>query len=325
MTLIDARLRKKRILIFLLFILALSVFLAPCIGSVIYSPYFVVKSILNPSGLEGLIVANLRVPRVLMGLIVGSALAVAGVVMQTIFRNPMAEPYVLGISAGAGLGAVLGFVLSFSVYAIPVSAFTTSIATVVVVYNLAKVRGYITTESLLLAGIAVNFFLYALEWVLLIKTNAHMILSWLVGNLGNTSWIQVYLSIPAVVLSCSILLFANKMNAMLFGDEQAYYLGVDVQRLRRILIVLATFATSITVSFVGLIAFVGLMIPHMARMLVGDDNRFLIPSSALMGGIFLIWADAVARILSIPVGIITMLCGCPFFIYMLRCRYYKSV
>jgi iron complex transport system permease protein len=322
-SLIETRKRRKRFLTLLILVLSLTVFITPCVGSVFYDPVFVLESILkglnrNDLNIEERILIDLRIPRVLMGLIVGLSLSISGVIMQTVFRNPMAEPYVLGISSGAGLGATIGFVLALGVYSITSFAFITSLLTVFLVYNLAKVRGYVTTESLLLSGIAVNFFLYALEWLLLIKTNSHMILSWLVGNLGNVEWNDVMMCVPAVFLSCLTWFFSNGMNAMLFGDENAVYLGVDVQNLRKVLILLSTLTTALTVSFIGLVGFVGLMIPHIARVSVGEDSRFLIPASALIGAVFLVWMDALSRVLNVPVGIITMLCGGPFFLYLLR-------
>ena len=271
------------------------------------------------------IIIDIRIPRVLMAFIAGMALSTAGVVMQAIFKNPMAEPFILGISAGASVGALIGIVIALNVYVISVSAFLTSMLVIIVVYNLAKVRGRITTESLLLAGIAMNFFLYAVEWMILIQSNrAHMILSWLVGYLGGAEWIDVEVSlIPVLAGIFTIWIFSRDLNAMLFGEETAHYLGIDVKAVRKILLAVASLITAICVSFVGVIGFVGLMIPHMVRMIVGANHRVLIPTSALFGGIFLVWTDTFARTFmndSVPVGIITMLCGAPFFIYLLRAK-----
>ncbi len=275
--------------------------------------------------LDEKIIVDLRVPRVLMAFITGMALSTAGVVMQAIFRNPLAEPFILGVSAGAAVGAILGMLMFFSVYAISISAFISSLLAVFAVYNLARVKSRITTESLLLSGIAVNFFLYALEWLMLIRFNrAHLILTWLVGFLGNVEWLDVKVSIiPVFAGVVSIWVFARDLNAMSFGEETAHYLGVDVATVRKLLLAVASLITAVCTSFVGVIGFVGLMIPHMLRMLVGADHRILIPSSALFGGIFLVWTDTFARTImndSVPVGIITMLCGAPFFIYLLRSR-----
>ncbi len=275
--------------------------------------------------LDERIVVDLRVPRVLMAFITGMALSTAGVVMQAVFRNPLADPFILGVSAGAAVGAILGMLMFFSIYAISISAFISSLLAVFAVYNLARVRGRITTESLLLAGIAVNFFLYALECLMLIRFNrAHLILTWLTGFFGNVEWLEVKVSaVPVLVGVASIWVFARDLNAMSFGEETAHYLGVDVATVRKILLAIASLITAVCTSFVGIVGFVGLMIPHMLRMLIGADHRILIPSSALFGGIFLVWTDTFARTImndSVPVGIITMLCGAPFFIYLLRAK-----
>ncbi len=272
------------------------------------------------------IVLDLRIPRVLMAFLTGMALSAAGVVMQAIFRNPLAEPFVLGISAGAAVGALLGVLLFFNVYSISISAFLASLLAVFAVYSLAKVRGRITTESLLLSGIAVNFFLYALEWLILIRFNkAHLILTWLVGFLGNVEWLDVKVClIPVAAGVASIWIFARDLNAMTFGEETAHHLGIDVATVRKILLAISSLITAVCTAFVGVIGFVGLMVPHMIRMVVGADHRILIPASALFGGIFLVWTDTFARTFmndSVPVGIITMLCGAPFFVYLLRSRY----
>jgi len=256
-----------------------------------------------------------------MCLLVGSALAVSGAAMQSIFRNPMAEPFVLGMSSGAGLGAIIGMLLAFNVYAISASAFFMSLLAVLMVYTLARIRGEVSIQSLLLAGIAVNFFLYALEWLLLIKTNAHMILSWLVGYFGNIKWFEVKITFIPILLGIFLInLFSKDLNALALGEESAHYLGVNVKRVTRILIPIISLITALSTAFVGLIGFVGLMVPHTVRLLVGEDNRILIPSSALFGGIFLAWADTITRSLmgDVPVGIITMLSGAPFFLYLLR-------
>ncbi len=272
------------------------------------------------------IVLDLRIPRVLMAFLTGMALSAAGVVMQAIFRNPLAEPFVLGVSAGAAVGALLGVLLFFNVYSISISAFLASLLAVFAVYSLAKVRGRITTESLLLSGIAVNFFLYALEWLILIRFNkAHLILTWLVGFLGNVEWLDVKVClIPVAAGVASIWIFARDLNAMTFGEETAHHLGIDVATVRKILLAISSLITAVCTAFVGVIGFVGLMVPHMIRMVVGADHRILIPASALFGGIFLVWTDTFARTFmndSVPVGIITMLCGAPFFVYLLRSRY----
>ncbi len=301
-----------RKLLIILLITILTTFITPLIGKVIYTPFC--------EGVDRWILFNLRLPRVLCGIAVGMALSVSGVVMQNVFRNPLAEPYILGISTGAGLGALIGFMIGAGIYVTPIFAFLSAILTVITVYNLAKIRGGITVESLLLSGIAVNFFLYALEWLILVKTNAHLILGWLVGYLGNVVWDDTRIVLFSLIPTAIVYIYSKHMNALLLGEENAHYLGVDVKKVIKILIALSTLATSITVSIVGIIGFVGLMIPHIGREIVGEDNRFLIPISALVGATFLAWVDVLARILDVPVGIITMLCGGPFFIYIMHAK-----
>ncbi|OFV67656.1 MAG: iron ABC transporter [Candidatus Syntrophoarchaeum caldarius] len=269
---------------------------------------------------------NIRLPRVIFGILVGIALAVAGGVMQGVFKNPMADPFILGISTGSAVGAVLGmtFFASLGLVARPFMAFLGGVVTIFIVYNIARAGGKIAIDTLLLAGIAFGYFLYSLEWLLLIVfTNSpHEILSWLIGYLGTAQWQDVkYAVLPVLTGTFIIFLFARDLNAMLLGDETAHYLGIGVENVRKILLVLASLITAITVAFSGIIGFVGLIIPHTTRLLVGSDHRILLPASALFGAIFVIWTDTLARTVlvpsEIPVGVITPLFGAPLFIYLL--------
>ncbi len=258
-----------------------------------------------------------------MAFIAGSVLATSGVAMQAVFRNPLADPFILGISAGAAVGAMVAALISLNVYIISLSAFAFSVLTVFVVYELSKVGGRPTSESLLLAGLAANFFLYSLEWLMLVTFNkTHLILTWLVGYLGDVEWVDVKVClIPAILGVLAIYAFSRDLNVMTFGEEQARYLGVDVDRAFKITVAVSALITSVCTAFTGIIGFVGLMVPHMMRSVFGSDHRILIPSSAIFGGVFLVWADTIARTVfsdTVPVGIITMLCGAPFFIYLLR-------
>jgi len=315
---------RIKLLILLVLITVLTLFFAPLLGSITYHPLalynYVVKLIQGKNlDLRGEILINLRLPRIIMCILVGAALSVSGVVMQAVFRNPLAEPFVLGMSSGAALGAILGFIFNFNFYAISALAFLTSLFSVFLVYSIAKVSKYGQAEALLLSGIAVNFLFYALEWLLLIRTNAYMILSWLVGHFGGIRWLEVRISLIPIVLGIIIIFFFSKdLNALMFGDETAHYLGVDPKFTRNVTVTFTTLITAISTAFVGLVGFVGLMVPHMSRLLIGNDNRFLIPFSAFFGAVFLTWADVLTRLLmgDIPVGIVTMLLGAPFFIYL---------
>lgn len=272
---------------------------------------------------------NIRLPRVLFGVLVGIALAVAGGVMQGVFKNPMADPFILGISTGAAVGAIIGMTLfaSLGPGMRPLLAFIGGVLTIFIVYNIARVGGKIAIDTLLLAGIAFGYFLYSVEWLLLIVVtdSPHEILSWLIGYLGNAQWEDITYAVAPVLLGTFLtFMFARDLNAMLLGDETAHYLGIGVERVKKILLVLASLITAITVAFCGIIGFVGLIIPHITRLIVGPDHRILLPSCALFGAIFVIWTDTLARTLlapsEIPVGVITPLFGAPLFIYLLVTR-----
>lgn len=279
------------------------------------------------------IVRDIRLPRVMLGALVGASLALSGAGMQGLFRNPLAEPYILGLSSGAALGATLWFVFGFGFlpgpFGLSLLAFVVGAITVVLVYNLARVGGTIRTDTLLLAGIAVATLLSALTFFILFMGQAGIqrTIFWLLGGLNLTSngWVDVGLLLPALIAGALVLqVFARDVNTMLAGEETAQQLGVDVRLVRRILIVVPTVLTSIAVAVSGIIAFVGLIVPHIVRMLMGPDHRLLFPAAAVGGGIFLVWADALARTVmapaEIPLGIVTAFAGAPFFIYLLRQR-----
>jgi len=290
------------------------------------------------SPVEEVIVLQVRLPRVLAAAIVGIALAVAGVVLQGLLRNPMADPYVIGISAGASLGASLaiafGIGLSFFglLYSIPLMAFITGLGTVLLVYSISRTGQGVPMLTLLLVGIAVNSFLLAIIAVIrLVSGEAiHVIMAWIFGSLAVCNWNYVGIALPFVIVGVALIyVFARDLNIILLGEEQARHLGVDTERLKRIMLASATLITAAAVSISGIIGFIGLIIPHIARILVGPDHRILIPSSALAGAIVLILCDTVARSIvrpaELPVGIITSLLGCPFFVYLIRKRKHAVV
>lgn len=277
------------------------------------------------------IVMDVRLPRILLGALVGSALAVAGCAMQGLFKNPMASPYILGISSGAAFGAslaiVLGIGLGIGILAIPVMAFIFAIITIFLVYNIAKTRGRAPIETLLLAGIAVGAFFTA--QVSLIKYIAgeelRSIVFWLMGGFWASSWDKVAVAFPSIILGVSIMmLFGRDLNVMLMGEDHAVDLGINVEYVKKIILIFSSLITAAAVSVSGIIGFVGLIIPHIMRLIVGPDHRILLPSSCLVGAMFLIWTDTLARTMlqptEIPVGIITASFGAPFFLYLLRQR-----
>lgn len=282
---------------------------------------------------NGLIVRN-NSARIVMGLFVGAGLAVAGAVMQGMFRNPMASPYILGLSSGASFGAALGilFAIPFipAVVSAPLLAFIFCLLTMFLVYSIARTGGVTHTETLLLTGIAVGSMMSALVSFLTFIAGDKMegIVFWTMGNLGGSmvSWDSIAFVAPAVTAGIIVmLLFAKDLNAMMLGDAHAMDLGVDVGKVRLILLIASSLVTAAAVAFVGVIGFVGLIIPHIFRIMLGPDNRLLIPVSALGGATFLILCDYLARIIApaygvLPIGVLTALIGAPYFIFLLRRR-----
>lgn len=276
------------------------------------------------------IVFQMRLARVILAALVGAGLAASGVVLQGLLINPMADPYILGISQGAALGATaamlsLGGTLALGIYAVPLAAFLGGLITSIIVYNLARVGNRVQMSTLLLAGIAAGLFLSSITSYIMISSgqNVHQILFWMIGGFAGRGWDHVKILLPYIIIGYSLMhLYARKMNVILLGEEPAQHLGIDVERMKKVLLTAATLTTASAVSVSGVIAFVGLIIPHAVRLMVGPDHRVLLPTAALTGAIFLIIADALARTAAapeeIPVGIITALCGGPFFIYLLR-------
>jgi iron complex transport system permease protein len=286
-------------------------------------------SVTWPTGYEN-ILFEIRLPRIVLGALVGSALATAGAGYQGLFRNPLADPYLIGVAAGAGLGAVLAFVLPFpaGLYQfgiVQVLAFAGSLFTVTAVYLLARVGRSTRVGTLILAGIALGALMNAATAYLMYShgDKLPMISAWLLGGFNVASWPQVVLIAPGVLLSIFILLLHSRLlNVMQLGEEQSASLGMHVERAKMLLIFASTLATASAVSVSGLIGFVGLVVPHLTRLLFGPDHRRLIPTSALLGAAFLVIADAVARSLpgseEVPVGVVTAACGAPFFLFLLR-------
>jgi iron complex transport system permease protein len=288
---------------------------------------------LSPDTTYEQIILAIRLPRVLMGCVVGAALSLAGAILQGIFRNPMADPYVIGVSSGAALGASLAIALGvgftiFGMAAISAMAFAMAMVAIMIVYNLSRVGGRVPAMTLLLSGIAVSILFSAVTSLLSVFAGGklHGLYFWLLGSLSESRWEHVMVTAP-VMISCAFAasLYARDLNIMSLGEEAAVTLGVDVESTKLALIMVSSLTTSIAVSFTGTIAFVGLMVPHIVRLLVGPDHRVLLPCSALFGAIFLTLCDDVARGLAqvaaqIPVGIVTALAGGPFFIYLLRRR-----
>lgn len=299
------------------------------LGPVRLGPVTVWKAILGHSGgLPRTIVWNIRLPRALNGALVGAGLAVSGALLQGVLRNPLADPHIIGVSAGAGLGAVA--VLTLYPLApphwIPGAAFAGALLGAGIVYSLAW-RGGIAPMRLILAGVAVSSLFSAGTSAFLVmrSDNVQAAMTWLIGGLAGRGWIHWQRLWPYVTAGI-LLAFASarRVNLLLLGDDLAAGLGVRVERVRLLLIALAAMMAGAAVSVAGLVGFVGLIVPHITRLLIGSDYRFLLPTSAVLGGALLILADTAARIVAdpveLPVGILTAAMGAPFFLYLLRRR-----
>ncbi len=278
------------------------------------------------------IILDIRLPRVILAGLVGAALATAGATYQGLFRNPLADPYLIGVAQGAALGAVIGFVLPstwhrFGFGVIPLLAFIGALVSTVIVYNLARVGKTLPVTTLILAGVALGALLGSIVSYLIISSGEamHGIIFWLMGSFSLSQWSEVKVILPYVIVGVVIILvYARPLNIMQLDEEQAQQLGINVERLKLILLAAATLITAAAVSFVGTIGFVGIIIPHAVRLVWGADHRFLLPLSVLTGAIFLILADLIARTVlaptEVPIGVITALTGAPFFLYLLRRR-----
>ncbi len=275
-----------------------------------------------------IIITGIRLPRVILSGLVGAALGVAGATYQGLFRNPLADPYLIGVAQGASLGATLGFVFTWGIlgnYLIPILAFGGALIAVSVVYTVARVGKTLPVTTLILAGVAVGALLISITsyLTLIAPDKTHGIVSWLMGGFSMANWSQVWLVLPYIAAGLAvILLFSRQLNVMQLDEDQAQQLGINVERTKVILLAASTLITGAAVCFVGTIGFVGIIVPHTVRLIFGPDHRSLLPLSALFGACLLILADTAARTLippsEIPVGVITAFLGAPFFVFLLR-------
>ena len=338
----DVKIRKTLFLAGLVVLLGLSFAGAVVTGAASISWREAAAIVLDPlspglfgaevSPVHGDILMQIRVPRVLLAGVVGGSLAVAGAVFQGLFRNPMADPYVIGVSSGAALGAVLAMLTGASLRlagfgAVPLFAFAGGILTIMLVYSMARVGQAVPVMTLLLAGIAVSAFLSALVslFTYFAGEKLHLVVFWLMGGLGGATWHKVKVMLPyALIGYASVAIYARDLNALLLGEETAQHLGVETEKVKKILLVGASLLVAAAVSTCGIIGFVGLVVPHFIRLMAGPDHRFLLPASALLGASLLIATDTLARTLiaptELPVGIITSMVGAPLFIYLLKKR-----
>ena len=271
------------------------------------------------------IVLKIRLPRTILAMLVGSALAVAGCSMQALFRNPLADPYIIGVSSGASVGAAMVFLLGIATSVnIMAGAFITALITVFVVYRIGVVEGRVPVYTLLLAGVAMASFLSGMTSLLIYIAGEDMskVIFWIMGGFWTASWEKVRIATIPIILSAGFTLVnAWNLNAILLGEEHAISVGIDVEKLKRRIIVSSALLTATAVSVSGVIGFVGLIIPHMMRLIVGADHRILLPASLIFGSAFMPAVDIIARTAiegELPVGIITAMLGAPFFLYLLR-------
>lgn len=313
--------------------LALAGVAAVAVGAVRIPPARVVAAVsalASGGGGPDAAIVGLRAARVALAALVGACLAVAGALFQALFRNPLADPYILGTSAGAGLGATIALALggpALAMYAVPPSAFAGALLAIAMVVGVSRRRGRIESLSMLLAGVALSYTLAAVTSMVMVLSRNTMtrIVFWMMGGLSGASWpfVTVTSAMLAVGLTVALLL-GRELNVMLLGEERAGQLGVGVERLKLVVLAAASLLTAAAVAVSGLIGFVGLMTPHMVRVLLGPDHRSLLPASALAGALVLVVADMVARVaiapVELPVGVVTALAGGPFFVWLLARR-----
>jgi len=272
------------------------------------------------------IIKNIRLPRVIMCVLSGAGLAVCGAAYQAIFRNPLSDPYTLGISSGASLGAALAIVLGFDNFFFGVGgfAFLFALLTVWVIIRIASVGNRLHITTLLLAGISINFLMAALISILMVMNQDSMdkIIFWTMGSLSGSKFSDIWVVLTFVLFGTIIIrVYARELNALLTGNDSARSLGVNVERTKKLILFFSTLMIGVIVSYCGVIGFVGLIVPHIVRLLVGSDNRKIIPYSIFGGMIFMLLADILSRTLiapsELPIGSITAVVGAPFFIYLL--------
>ncbi len=307
--------------------------LSVALGSVYIPPLNIIKSLLGIDTLQAVfntILLEIRLPHAVLIALTGAALAGSGTAYQGLFRNPLADPYLIGVASGAGLGAItmmardwpkdwLGF------YSVPAAAFLGALITVAIVYWIAKLGKTVPVTTLILAGVAVSSFATSLSSFLMMQSESELrrSIAWLLGGSTLSGWQPVIAMLPYVLIGLIVLLLSSyQLNVLQMGEEQAKQLGLPVERIKLVLIIAASLAAAAAIAFSGMIGFIGLVIPHSMRLIWGGDHRRLLPLSLLGGAAALLLADALARILLapqvVPVGIVMALAGVPFFLWLLR-------
>ncbi|MBN2122674.1 MAG: iron ABC transporter permease [Deltaproteobacteria bacterium] len=312
----------------LLLVAAVSLFLGTA-GISLDQVQGLVRGTLPAGDPAGLILLKIRLPRILLAALVGFALSLGGVVFQALLRNPLADPFILGVSSGSAFGAVLGILLGLGFnLGIPLMSFGGALTTIALVMTIGARRMGMESSTILLTGVIINAFFTAII-MFFVSTAAdsrlHTMLFWLYGDLSQSRYGPLFVISPVLIASFFVLYgFARHLNLLTAGEEPAFQLGVEVERAKKVCLFVVSLIIGIVVAFSGLIGFVGLVVPHLARMAFGSDHRLLLPVASLGGAAFLVGADTLARTLispsELPVGVITAFLGAPFFIYLLRKR-----
>ncbi len=331
------RFKRSWIIPLMIVVLLVLIVAAMAIGTVYVPMDAIIKIILNKLGLANssgfdfsqfAIIFYVRMPRVLAAVLIGAALSTVGAVMQGMFRNPMADPGIIGVSSGAGLGAVLAMALGLSatsIFFLPIFASIGAIAASLIIFTLSLKGGKVGVFTLILSGIAVSTFFGAITSMILSfvsKDSVHEYLFWAMGNLSSIRWESIQIVFIPIIIGVLVLItFARDLNVMLLGEEEAQSVGVNSSRIRMLILLVASITTAAAVCTSGPISFVGLIVPHIMRIILGPDHRLLLPASAVAGSIFLVVCDLIARTVFIPieinVGIITSLVGAPYFLFLL--------
>jgi iron complex transport system permease protein len=333
----------RLLLLVLLALLPVTMLIAFATGAVSIMPAQIVAIVGDVAGFSGIgsfeqrqanVLLGIRLPRVLLAVLAGGGLGSAGAAMQGMFRNPLADPALIGVSSGASLGAVTVLVLGLSIpfitpstaaFALPVAAFLGGACATVAVYRIAGKRGETNIAGMLLAGIAVNAIAGAAVGLLSFTASDAQLRSitfWSLGSLGGATWMALATTAPLLLTSMVLLpRVAGQLNALLLGEAEAAHLGVDVEGLKRRVVVLSSLAVGACVAVAGVIGFIGLVAPHLVRLIAGPNHRHLLPASALLGAVLLLGADIIARTIvtpaELPIGIVTALLGAPFFLWLL--------
>jgi len=314
----------------LLLVLLIAMFLGISMGSTTSGIKIVFQSLLKSRESDPMldtIIWQIRFPRVLLAILVGAALSLGGLVFQALLRNPLAEPYILGISGGSAIGAIIGILIGFSKFpGVSLTAFAGSIVILLLILVMSSGQTILKKDALLLSGVMVNAFCAAVIMFLVSMTQdsrLHNIIFWLMGDLSMVDIGHVGI-LAAILCPCFILIFwfSNSMNLLLMGKEMAQTMGVNIKSVTVILLVTTSFMVSATVSYCGLVGFVGLVVPHLLRLVFGPDHRVLVPACILGGGAYLVSCDILARVLpkqgEMPAGVITAMIGAPLFIFLLK-------